>query len=349
LTKTVASQIKELLSSSKRNVVITTHTNPDGDALGSSLAFGQFLTITGHRVDIIIPNDFPSFLSWMPGSENILIYKRLPEKCRHIITQAELIFCLDFNALIRLDKLEDPVRKRFVPKILIDHHPQPENEFDIVISSVETSSTAELVYKLIDELGGKDLISKSVAENIYVGIVTDTGSFSYSCNYENTYLIIADLMKRGVDGEHIHTLVYDTYSEDRMRLLGYCLSKKLKVLKEYHSAYICLTKEELRSFNYKIGDSEGIVNYALSITGVCFACLIMERDKYIRMSFRSRGNFSVNDFARRHFEGGGHKNAAGANSYVTIEETILKLEELLAVYKEQLNIANQMSGYNYHE
>jgi len=343
LPSSATAYIKDLLSS-QGNIVIISHINPDGDALGSMLALNHYLKKQGHHVEMIVPNDYPAFLNWMPGIRDVIIHKRTPAKSNQALSAASVVFCLDFNALKRLDTLEKNVRNRQAPKILIDHHPDPEPDFDIVISQVDTSSTAELVYEIISDLGGHDDITREMAECLYVGIITDTGSLSYSCNNEKTYLIVADLMRRGVDGEQIHTLVYDTNSEERMRLLGYCLSEKLKVLKEYHTAYIVLTKDELRRFKYQIGDSEGIVNYALSITGISFACLIMEREKNIRLSFRSRGKFSVNDFARKHFEGGGHQNAAGGNSFLDLNETVKKFEEILPLYKEELGMTMTLTA-----
>jgi phosphoesterase RecJ-like protein len=232
--------------------------------------------------------------------------------------------------------MRSPVKNSNAKRILIDHHPQPENDFDVKISTIETSSTSELIYEFFIEHDGKELIDKKIAECLYTGIVTDTGSFSYSCNFEKTYLVIAELIKLGIDGENIHRLIYDTYSEDRMRLLGYCLSNKLRVFPELHTAYIHITKDELSRYNYKVGDTEGIVNFALAIQGISLAILLTERDNLIRLSFRSKGNFSVNNFARSYFEGGGHRNAAGGNSYLSMENTLIKLEELLKKHKSEL-------------
>ncbi len=329
------SKVKELLNK-QANIIITSHLNPDGDAIGSSLAMYNFLLQKNHNISVITPNEYPAFLAWMPNSDKILIYEHQQEKALELLNNADIVFCLDFNSIQRAEKFSEPLKNSGAIKILIDHHTPSEDNFDYIISTVKTSSASELVYDFIVDLGEKHLINKSIAECIYVGIVTDTGSFSYLCNYEKTYLIIAELIKLGVDCEHIHRLVYDTFSENRLRLLGYCLSEKLKVLDEFHTAYIYLSIDDLKKFNYQVGDTEDVVNYALSIKNVNFAVIFIERKKLIRLSFRSKGEFLVNEFAKKHFEGGGHKNAAGGNSYLSLEQTVKKFEELLPQYRKQL-------------
>jgi len=336
LDSSVAEQVRNLLSV-PRKIVITSHVNPDGDAVGSSLGLFWFLSGLGHEVHVIIPNSFPNFLIWMPGCDQILHHKDQLQLSKEHIASADLIFCLDFNALNRLDMLEEAVRSSSALKVLIDHHVQPVQEFDHIISVVETSSTSEIIFDFITSFDKPHLIDKRIAECIYAGIMTDTGSFSYSCNYEHTFAIVASLIALGIDVEHIHRLVYDTYTESRMRLLGFSLSEKLKVLNQYHTAYISLTKQELRRFKHQIGDTEGIVNYALSVRGINLAILLMEREKYIRLSFRSKGNFSVNELARRYFNGGGHRNAAGGNSYLGMEKTLGQIHDLLPAIKDQLD------------
>jgi bifunctional oligoribonuclease and PAP phosphatase NrnA len=319
-------------------ILITTHTNPDGDAIGSSLAMFGYLKKKGHSVSVMVPDPDPKFLQWMPFHENLLVFSHDPERCRTFIKDAELIFCLDFNGLGRLSRAEEDIRKSTAKKILIDHHTSPAADFDFMISETETSSTSELIYDFIVDSGDREIIDTDIASCIYAGIITDTGSFSYSCNYEKTYLITADLYHRGIDGEHIHRLVYDTYSENRLRLLGFAISKKLKVLSHYNSAYISLTREELRKFKHQIGDTEDIVNYALSIEGINLAALFYEKedDDIVKVSLRSKGSFSVNDIAREYFQGGGHVNAAGANCKWSLEETVRIFEEILPKYQEQL-------------
>jgi phosphoesterase RecJ-like protein len=266
-----------------------------------------------------------------------LIFHDQREACLAAIGDAEVIFCLDYNGLGRLSNAEQPVRNTRAIKVLIDHHRDPNPDFDYMLSVIETSSTSELVYDFIAGCGDSGLIDPEIAACIYAGIITDTGSFSYSCNYEKTYLITADLYRKGIDGEHIHRLVYDTYSEGRLRLLGYSISEKLVVLQELHTAYIYLSKEDLDRFGYQVGDTEDIVNYGLSVEGINLAALFSERDGVVRVSLRSKGNFSVNDIARKFFNGGGHANAAGANSYVSLEETVRIFVEMLPGYKEKLS------------
>ncbi|MCF8296812.1 MAG: bifunctional oligoribonuclease/PAP phosphatase NrnA [Saprospiraceae bacterium] len=329
-------RLKSLFDDSQ-NFVILSHTNPDGDAVGSSLALYILLKQHFSKVNVILPDKFPDFLNWMPKSDEIYIHKDDENRCNGLIENADIIFCLDFNHPDRLNTLSEILKKAKAKRVLIDHHILPDSTCDFIYSYTSASSTAELLYEFICELGYKSNINKEVAECLYVGICTDTGSFSFSCNNSITYKITADLIEKGVDAAEIHNSIYDNFSEDRMRLLGYCLSEKLKVFNEFSSSYIFLTKEEMDKFNYQIGDTEGIVNYALAIKGIIFTVLFLEKDGFIRASFRSKGDFSANDFARKHFNGGGHKNAAGGNSYVSMEETIKNFERYLPLYKDELN------------
>ncbi len=346
LTNSELKEIKELIDRAK-NILIVSHFNPDGDSIGASLALMHFFAGIGKKSEILIPNTFPDFLSFLPGTEKIIVYEFHPAKARKIIKTADLIFCLDFNALSRVKDFEPDLRKAVAPRILIDHHPNPENSFKHKISRINVSSTSELVYELIQGLEEESRIDKDTATCIFTGIMTDTGSFSYSCNYPSTFRIVALLLEKGIDAELIHQRVYDTFSEDRLRLLGYCLSEKLVVLKEFRTAYIALSNHELQSFNFKPGDTEGIVNYALSIEGIIFAILFSEKDHMIRISFRSKGDFRVNDFAHKHYGGGGHKNAAGADSFKPLDETLNDFISKLHEYREQLHfiadsLPNQM-------
>lgn len=327
--------IKEKLTSPKR-IILTTHTNPDGDAIGSCLAMFFYLLKKKHTVNIIIPDPFPEFLSWLPGQENILVFEQNKQKCRDLINTAEIIFSLDYNNLNRLNDIETHVIQSASLKILIDHHLFPAEQFDLKISVSETSSTSELIYNFIIASGDRHLIDKNIAECIYTGIITDTGSFSYSCNYVKTYQVVADLFGFHIDGEHIHRLVYDTYSESRLRLLGYSISEKLVILPEFNTAYIALDKAELERYDHHVGDTEGIVNFALSVNNINLAALFMERNGIVKVSFRSKGNFSVDTFAREHFNGGGHRNASGANCEISLEETVQKFLTLLPEYAELL-------------
>ena len=330
-------EIKELLSV-KRKIVLTTHNNPDGDAVGSSVAMYHYLKRLGHEVAMVVPNMYPGFLAWIPGIEQMLVYEKHAAQVKLVLTEAEVVFSLDYNAIHRLGSVSDIIGRSSGKKILIDHHIDPETEsFDYCISTVNISSTSELVYDFIDLLGDKELINKEIAEALYAGIVTDTGSFSFSCNRKETWEVTADLIARGVDAQKLHRLIYDTFSEDRLRLLGFAIHKRMIVLEEYHTALIYLTKSDLKRFNFKVGDTEGIVNYPLSMEKVNLSILLTEKDKMIKLSFRSKGDFSVNDLVRKHFNGGGHKNAAGGKSFTTVEKTIEEIKKVIRPYKEQLN------------
>jgi len=327
--------VSDLLGRSSQ-ILITTHYNPDGDAIGSSLALYHYLILKGHQVNVLIPNDVPQFLQWMPGLKDTIIYYHHSKRADKLIADADVIFCLDYNAISRVNLFQQQLAQAKGEKILIDHHPEPENQFDYMFSVIPVSSTAELVYDFIKSLGDSRLINTAIGTNLYVGMMTDTGSFSYASNYSHTLEIVADLIKKGVDTEKVHRLVYDTYSENRMRLLGYCLSEKMVVLNEFCTAYISLTREDLEKFSFQPGDTEGVVNYALSIKNISFAALFTEKKDGIRISFRSKSDFSVNEFARKHYAGGGHKNAAGGDSYSPMDETLKTFNELLPEYKDKL-------------
>lgn len=338
--------LKELFSRPQK-ILITTHYNPDGDAIGASLALYHFLVKMGHEAAVLVPNELPTFLQWMPGSDQIVIFSKDELLGRKIISEAESIFCLDFNSLSRVKFFAEELAEATGIKILIDHHLQPSDEFDLTFSEIGVSSTSELLYQLIHHCGFGNYIDIQAAECIFAGIMTDTGSFSYSCEKPETFLITADLISKGVDVEKLHRLVYDTYSESRMRLLGFCLSERMKVLPEMNTAYIWLSMDDLEKFNYQPGDTEGVVNYALSIENIVLAALFTERNDRVRISLRSKGSFSVNDFARNHFQGGGHRNAAGADSFLSLEKTLLSFEALLPEYKQKLH-DNTTPDKTYH-
>jgi len=323
--------------SSPRKVFLTSHANPDGDALGSLLALYHFLNESGHEVSMMVPNRFPEFLHWMPGQEEIHIYEVDQEQCDHLFKEADLLFSLDYNSPGRIEQAATSFKNAKAIKILIDHHIQPETSaYDYCLTTTEVSSTAELVYLLIKAIDPA-LISQTMATCICVGIMTDTGSFSYNCNYESTFSIISELIVKGIRVDEINRKIYANNSENRLRLLGFALSQKLKVLPQYKTAYIALSRHELQEYKHKTGDTEGLVNHALSLRGIVFAALFTERSNKIRISFRSVNDFSVNDFARLHFSGGGHKNAAGADSFEDMEKTLEKFERLLNDYSEKLN------------
>jgi bifunctional oligoribonuclease and PAP phosphatase NrnA len=321
----------------KDPILITTHSNPDGDAIGSSLALMYYLRHKGYSAKVLIPNKYPKFLSWMSGIDEMIVFDRTAAIAKKAIAEAAWVFCLDYNAIDRSGVLQDDLKKANSKRILIDHHPEPALEqFDYFYYDTDKASTAELIYQLICELGDKELIDKPIAENIFVGIMTDTGSFSHAINDANTFRIVADLIETGIDATWIHQQVYDTFTESRLRLLGHAITNRMMVLDEYKTAIIQLTKKDLVDFNFKIGDTEGIVNYPLSMDKINMAVLVTEKKDLIRLSFRSKGSFSVNDLARKHFSGGGHLNAAGGNSEQNLNDTMERLIAILPEYKEQL-------------
>lgn len=336
ISESAITYFKKLISE-KPDVLITTHYNPDGDAIGSSLAMYHFLISQGIKAKVLIPNELPSFLNWLPGVEQAVIYTENSKLADSIIASSDLIFCMDYNALSRVKLFTDQLRSANATRIIIDHHIDPENEFDLTFSLTTVSSTSELLYQILSESGFSGGITKEMAECFFVGIMTDTGSFSYACNRPETFEIAANLIRTGMDVERVHRLVYDTYTESRMQLLGHCLGANMKVLPEFATAYIWLTKEDLDKYNYQQGDTEGVVNYALSIQNVAVAALFTERDDRIRVSLRSKGEFSVNDFARAHFNGGGHRNAAGGDVFKTMPETLAWFESILPAYSSEIH------------
>ena len=327
---------KEYISN-PRKVVILTHFKPDADALGSSLGLARYLKKKGHDVKVITPSDYPDFISWMPGNKDVLIFQKdKPEKAAQSISQADLIFCLDFSSLNRINELGEMVRKSGSKKVLIDHHLEPEKFADFEQWDGTAASTAELVYLLIVQLGDRDLIDANTADCLYAGIMTDTGGFRHSNTSHKVFQIVSELVELGANPYQVSKLVYDTNTIERLRLMGYVLSEKLQVLPEYRTAYIALTTEELKRFGSQTGDTEGLVNFGLSIKGIKLSVLISDRKENIKLSLRSLGNFSVNEMARTHFSGGGHRNAAGGQTSLTLEQTVKKFLDLLPSYKDQL-------------
>lgn len=336
MTKSDISDIKQLLSNPKQ-IVIVPHKNPDGDAIGSSLALYHYLIAKDHKVTVIAPNDYPEFLKWIPGESNIIIHEVETEKANTLIAQAELIFTLDFNALHRTGAMEHPLSKAKATKILIDHHQQPDNYAKYIYSDVTICSTCQMVYHFFEMLDDKKSINSKIATCLYVGIMTDTGSFRFSSTTATTHRVIADLIDKGAVNAEIHNQVYDNNSYDRLQLLGVALNN-LKVVPDLNTAYISLSQRELNKHNFTKGDTEGVVNYGLSIKGVKFAAIFIEhkQEGIIKISLRSKHNFDVNEFAREHFEGGGHINAAGGRSNLSLSETITKFVSLLPQYKKAL-------------
>ncbi|KAA9331198.1 DHH family phosphoesterase [Adhaeribacter soli] len=328
--------LRELLATPK-NILITTHHKPDADALGSSLGLAGYLKKKGHRVIVVTPSDYPAFLNWMPGHEEVLVYEpQTDARVRQLVSESQVIFCLDFSALSRINDMSEMVRQSPAFKVMIDHHMFPEDFAQVTISDTRAAATCELVFEVIRALGDQELIDAQIGECLYAGIMTDTGSFRHPSTSRNVHLIIAELIAAGVNTARVHRLIYDNHTLTRLRFLGYALKDKLVVYPEYNTAYIAITQEELKEYDSRTGDTEGLVNFALSIEGIVFAALIIDRGQAVKMSFRSVGDFSVNEFARAHFNGGGHHNAAGGISHDSLAATVAKFESLLPQYQEQL-------------
>jgi len=334
------SAFKSLIGTPKR-VVIVTHFKPDADALGSSLGLAGFLRKKGHSVSVITPSNYPDFLTWMPGNDTVLALSNdkpeIEKKAQQLIEESEMVFCLDFSSLSRINNLGEMIRKSKAVKVLIDHHLEPEHFADFEQWSTASASTAGLIVELIDDLGEKELIDAGIANCLYAGLMTDTGGFRHNNTRQKEFEIAAELVAQGANPHETARAIYDTNSLERLRLTGYVLNQKLVVLPEYNAAYITLSQDELKSFGAQTGDTEGLVNYGLSVKGVKLSVLMYDRKEEIKLSFRSLGDFSVNDLARKHFEGGGHRNAAGGSSKLTLEETLQKFLEILPEYKIQLN------------
>ncbi|MEM8521606.1 bifunctional oligoribonuclease/PAP phosphatase NrnA [Flavobacterium sp. PL12] len=323
-------QAIQLLLSTTKKIAIIPHRGPDGDAMGSTLALYHFLLKNNHSPIVVSPNEFPDFLSWMPGSETVKIFEKDKENCTKILEDAEVIFTLDFNALHRTGEMEHVLSQLKAPFVMIDHHQKPDDYAAVTYSDTSFGSTCEMIYNFINFLGKKDQIDKTIGTCIYTGILTDSGSFRFPKTTGNTHRIVAELIDLGVENTEIPTLLFDNSGYDRLQLLGRAL-QNMKVIEERKTSYTTLTQEELNTFHYVKGDTEGVVNYGLSIKGIHFAAIFIENkeENIIKISFRSQGDFDVNQFARDHFHGGGHKNAAGGKSELTMEKTIEKFEDLV--------------------
>lgn len=329
--------VKKLLSKPQQ-IVIVPHKNPDGDAIGSTLALWHYLKNIGQEATVIAPNDYPKFLKWMPGHEHILNFEKENSQAKKKIEEATLIFTLDFNHLGRIGQMESYLEGGNAPIIMIDHHQSPSDYAQIMYSDVSMSSTCEMIYNFIEYLGDDDKITPEIADCIYTGIMTDTGSFKYSSTTSRTHNVVAALIEKGAENTKAHNLVYDTNTPSRLHLLG-CALKNMVILDDYNTAYITLSQDELDTYNYQKGNTEGFVNYGLTLSGICFAVIFIENKEegIVKISFRSEGDFSVNEFARKHFNGGGHTNAAGGRSEVSLSETVNYFVSLLQDYKAQLN------------
>ncbi|MEX2349331.1 MAG: bifunctional oligoribonuclease/PAP phosphatase NrnA [Flavobacteriaceae bacterium] len=331
--------LKALLNT-PRKIAILGHKNPDGDALGSTLALSLFLKKQGHDAQVIVPNDFPDFLKWLPQAESILVHEKDTEKAEAFLNDVDLVFTLDFNSFSRVGNLEHVLQKLTTPFVMIDHHQQPDDYAAYQYSDVTICSTAQMVYHFIEFMDGIGSLDKDITTCIYTGIVTDTGSFRFRSTTSTTHHVAASLIDLGIDNAAIHQALFDNNSTNRMQLLGAAL-QNLVVLDEYKTAYITLSQKELDKYNFQKGDTEGFVNYALSIKNIVFAAIFIEHraEKVIKISFRSIGDFSVNEFARNHFEGGGHNNAAGGRSNLKLNDTVSHFISKLQDYKSILSNA----------
>ena len=329
--------LRSIVDGAPCRVVVLSHTNPDGDAVGSSLAWAEALRGRGHNVTSIVPNKYPYYLDWMTGIRDIVIFKNDTEGCAEkAVAEADIIFCLDFHSLSRLDALGDMIAANTTAKrVLIDHHLNPSEAFDVMFSHPEASSTSYLVYKLIEALWGAESVTAKQAEVLYVGMMTDTGNFSFSTLTPDLYRALAVLAGTGIDIPQIHNNVYNSFTEGRARLFGYTINRKMKLLRKGTVAHMSLTEEEMRRFWFQQGDSEGFVNYPLTIKKMRMSAMFTEHKDFIRVSLRSRGAVDVNTFAARYFEGGGHHNAAGGKSYVSMAETIARFEAAVEEYAKE--------------
>ena len=325
-------QLSKLFSASN-NILIISHVNPDGDATGSQLALYNYLTSKGKTVNMLAPNYLQEFLKWMEGSDQINIFIGNRRKGRKLIMTADLIIMVDFSQLNRFGETEELVKRSYARKVVIDHHLDPQYFGDLIISDPTKSSTAELIYEIIADLENGTFMNSAYAEAIYTGIITDTGIFEHSLFTPRTMRIVADLLETGLDKDRIKDLIYNNFSVDRMKLQGFALNQRMVVLPEFKSAYIYIKKEDLTEYNYAKGDTEGFVNMPLSIKGIRFSTMLVEKDGFIKLSFRSKGKFPTNEIASKYFNGGGHLNASGGEYYDTLEKTI---EHFLNVLKENV-------------
>ncbi|NNK87561.1 MAG: bifunctional oligoribonuclease/PAP phosphatase NrnA [Flavobacteriaceae bacterium] len=330
--------VKKLLSSPKK-IAIIPHKNPDGDAMGSSLGLWLYLKKLGHEAGVIAPNDYPKFLKWLPGNEEVMIYEQAIASSSAIIEEADIIFTLDFNALNRTGGLEPLLIRSEAIFIMIDHHRQPEDYAHYKYSDPDMCSTSEMIYHFFEKLNGLNMMDKAIASCLYAGIMTDTGSFRFASTTSTTHRVVASLIDHGADNSEIHSQVYDNQSYNRLQLLGRALNN-LHVIPELHTAYITLTNNDLNTFKFQKGDTEGVVNYALAVEGVVFAVIFIEhrQEDIIKVSLRSKGGFDVNTFARAHFNGGGHINAAGGRTDKSLQDTLSYFKSVLPKYKEALSI-----------
>ena len=329
-------EIKQILAY-PRDIVITTHRNPDGDALGSSLALKEYLEMGGHSVKVISPSDYPTIFFFLTGIKDVIVFDTEPERSKELIGKAEIVFCLDFNSLDRIDKLGHGLEDSKAKIILIDHHMDPEPFADYMLSDQDASSTCELIFDFIELLGDKKKINPSVANSLYTGMVTDTGSFKFSTSAK-LFRIVAELKDMDVDDYNLQDLIYNSMSEKVLRLLGHCLHNRMEIMEEYQTGLIYLTKEDYKEFDIQRGDTEGIVNYLLKLKNVKVAAFITAQPTIVKISLRSKGDISVQEIARNHFNGGGHKNASGGSAYASLDAVLNRFKRVIPRYIEKAEV-----------
>lgn len=331
-----AAEIENAVKNCKGLIIITTHHKPDADALGSSLGLFHALKAEEKNVQVITPTDFPRFLDWMPGREDLVNFEEETTKATEMVKSSDLIFCLDFNDLSRINELGDIVSSSEAQKIMIDHHQEPKDFADFRYHTIETSSTCELIYEWIQSTSLRAHLNSDIASCLYAGIMTDTGGFRHGNTSSKTFRIAANLMELGANNVEINQSILDQYSLRRFKLIGYSLYEKLKLIENNKVAILSLSADELKQFDVRTGDTEGLVNYGLSITGVELSVLIIDRSVRVKMSFRSKKDFPCNIFAKENFSGGGHYNASGGQSELSLDETIHKFEKVISNYSKWL-------------
>ncbi len=325
------------LLSSPQRVVITTHQKPDGDAMGSSLGLFHFLKGLNHEVTVISPTNWADFLNWMPGTQGVINFEMHKEKALKILEDATVLFCLDFNIFHRTKHLAPYLANAKAINVLIDHHQQPDSpSFDYGVSDTAKSSTCEMIYDFIVGSGNDNALNQVIATCLYTGVMTDTGSFRFPSTTASVHRMVARLKEAGLDHSEVHNHIYDNFLENRLRFIGFALMNRMEVLYEYNTALMYITRQDLNKYGIKTGDSEGLVNYLLTIKGIKFGAIVIDRDEERKWSFRSKGGFDVNQFARNHFEGGGHANASGGRSSESVDETVAHFKEVIKSYKNQL-------------
>ena len=331
-------EIKRLINSSG-HILLICHINPDGDAVGAMLAMRRWILSMGKEADMISPNALEKFLMWMTDADKIVDFHHNPEKGTEIINRADLIIMVDFNSPSRMGKAEALVMASGAKRIVIDHHPEPDNFADVILSDTGRSSTSEIVYFLVTGLEGGDFNDHAFIEAVYVGIITDTGNFEHGLYNGDTMRTVGHLLDQGVDKEKIVNRIFSNFSADRMQLKGYALNKRMVVMPEYHTAYIWLTREDLEKYNHQKGDTEGFANMLLTIRGIVLSVLFIERSGFVKMSLRSKGNFNANILSRKCFNGGGHRNAAGGEMAGKIENAVTHFKNILPQFREELDSA----------